>query len=140
MNERLPAHALREITRVEAERAELDTVNAALEQEHFLGAVTPNNRNVVKLALHHNQVVAIDSVDTGGPETGGVRSVDWVGRPHAHAPLGAARAEQPLLGSLESAADQSGQSGVGPGHGGASPVRLTGVGPRLLEARSAEGN
>ena len=59
MTESLPAHALREITLVVAEQAELDAVNAALEREHYLGAVTPNNREVVQLALRHNQVLAI---------------------------------------------------------------------------------
>jgi hypothetical protein len=59
MTESLPAHALREITLVVAEPAELDAVNAALEREHYLGAVTPNNREVVQLALRHNQVLAI---------------------------------------------------------------------------------
>ena len=59
MTESLPAHALREITLVVAEPAELEAVNAALEREHYLGAVTPNNREVVQLALRHNQVVAI---------------------------------------------------------------------------------
>eukprot|EP01041_Mallomonas_annulata_P022061 gene22061-42281_t len=46
MTESLPAHALREITLVVAEPAELEAVNAALEREHYLGAVTPNNREV----------------------------------------------------------------------------------------------
>ena len=59
MTESLPAHALREITLVVAEPAELEAVNAASEREHYLGAVTPNNREVVQLVLHHNQVLAI---------------------------------------------------------------------------------
>ena len=59
MTESLPAHALRKITLVVTEPAELDAVNAALEREHYLGAVTPNNREVVQLALRHNQVLAI---------------------------------------------------------------------------------
>ena len=59
MTESLPAQALREVTLVVAEPAELEAVNAALEREHYLGAVTPNNREVVQLALRHNQVLAI---------------------------------------------------------------------------------
>ncbi len=59
MTEGLPAHALREITRVVAEPADLNAVNAALEREHYRGAVTCHNRDVVKLALRHNQVLAI---------------------------------------------------------------------------------
>mgnify|MGYP000002761119 FL=1 len=59
MTESLPAHALREITLVVAEPAELHAVNAALEREHYLGAVTPNHREVGQLAPRHNQVLAI---------------------------------------------------------------------------------
>ena len=42
-----------------AEPAELHAVNAALEREHYLGAVTPNHREVGQLAPRHNQVLAI---------------------------------------------------------------------------------
>ena len=55
----LPAHALREVTLVLAKPADLEAVNAALEREHYLGAVTPNNREVVQLALRGHQVLAI---------------------------------------------------------------------------------
>ena len=55
----LPAHALREVTLVLAKPADMEAVNAALEREHYLGAVTPNNREVVQLALRGHQVLAI---------------------------------------------------------------------------------
>jgi len=59
VTESLPAHALRKITLVVAEPAELHAVNAALEREHYLGEVTPNHREVGQLAPRHNQVLAI---------------------------------------------------------------------------------
>ena len=59
MTKSLPAHALREVTLVLAKPADLEAVNAALEREHYLGAVTPNNREVVQLALRGHQVLAI---------------------------------------------------------------------------------
>ena len=54
MTESLPAHALRAITRVVAEPADLNAVNPALEREHYRGAMTPHNRDVVQLALRNN--------------------------------------------------------------------------------------
>lgn len=59
LTESLPAHALREVTLVRAQPAELEAVNASLEREHYLGAVTPNNREVVQLAVRADQVLAI---------------------------------------------------------------------------------
>ena len=59
MTESLPAQALREVALVLAGPAELEAVNAALEREHYLGAVTPNNREVVQLAVRDHQVLAI---------------------------------------------------------------------------------
>jgi hypothetical protein len=99
VTESLPAHALRKITLVVAEPAELHAVNAALEREHYLGAVTPNHREEVQLALRHNQVLAI-VVWTRAARKLAAREtwLGWDGR--MRAPLAAARAEQPLLGSL----------------------------------------
>lgn len=92
--ERPPAQALRAITLVVAEPAALAAVHAALEREHYLGAVTPNNRAVVKLAVRGPRCWR-SWCGRERPETGGARSVAWVGR--AHAALAAARAEQPFL-------------------------------------------
>lgn len=58
MTESLPAHALREITLVVAEPVELAAVNAALEREHYPGAVTPPKDAVLPAQIRPGLVAA----------------------------------------------------------------------------------
>jgi hypothetical protein len=59
INETLPEWALREVTLRVAQPDEIAAACVALENEHYLGAPRPSDREVVQLALRGEQVLAI---------------------------------------------------------------------------------
>jgi hypothetical protein len=59
MNETLPEWALREVTLRVAQPDEIAAACAALENEHYLGAPRPSDREVVQLAIRGEQVLAV---------------------------------------------------------------------------------